>query len=117
MRTPVRTSLIRPSGGAQATAQKIRYSTELGGGALMDMGWYPLNCVRALVPTGREALPVVEFAQAQKWPLDEEIDEGMKARLRFGRIEAEIICSYVGDGSDGFVTRTRPGSASPLIAS
>merc|ERR1712176_1046155 len=65
---------------------------------------------------GRE-VPEVERAEAQKWVHDLEIDEGMKAWLRFPKAEAtgEILCSYAGDGSDGFVHPTGPGTSSPPI--
>jgi predicted dehydrogenase len=73
---------------------------------------YALNVVRTLM--GREA-PEVVSAEAQKWAHDLEIDEGMKASLRFsGGRTGEILCSYAGDGSDGFVQPTAAGSARPL---
>jgi predicted amidohydrolase len=58
-------------------------------------------------------VPIVESATAQLWAHDIRIDEGMKARLRFceGRVEGEIVTSYVGNGSDGFLTPTAPGSS------
>ena len=63
---------------------------------------------------GHEA-PEVVSAEAQKWAHDLEIDEGMKASLRFsGGRTGEILCSYAGDGSDGFVQPTAAGSARPL---
>ena len=71
----------QPLRDTEATMQKIRYSSELAGGSMMDQGWYALNCVRTLM--GRQ-LPEVVSATAQKWPFDEEIDEGMKASLQFG---------------------------------
>ena len=85
----------QPLRDTEATMQKIRYSSELAGGSMMDQGWYALNCVRTLMDQGWYALncvrtlmdrqlPEVVSATAQKWPFDEAIDEGMKASLQFG---------------------------------
>ena len=72
---------------------------------------YALNVVRTLM--GRE-VPEVVSAEAQKWPHNLEIDEGMKAHLLFSdNRTGEILCSYAGDGSDGFVQPTAAGSARP----
>mmetsp|Transcript_93992 Transcript_93992/g.303581 ORF Transcript_93992/g.303581 Transcript_93992/m.303581 type:complete len:388 (-) Transcript_93992:15-1178(-) len=90
----------------------IRYDTGLAGGCMMDCGWYVLSCIRTLV-NGEE--PEVEWAQAQRWAHNGEIDEGMKAGLSFPRsgVTGTAVCSYVGDGSDGFVQKTWPGSSAP----
>eukprot|EP00747_Dinoflagellata_sp_TGD_P184952 gnl/TRDRNA2_/TRDRNA2_41113_c0_seq1.p1 gnl/TRDRNA2_/TRDRNA2_41113_c0~~gnl/TRDRNA2_/TRDRNA2_41113_c0_seq1.p1 ORF type:complete len:397 (-),score=86.27 gnl/TRDRNA2_/TRDRNA2_41113_c0_seq1:49-1239(-) len=98
-------------GGTPKETDKIRFDAGLAGGCCMDCGWYALNVVRVLM--GRQ-VPSVEWAQAQKWKHNPEIDEGMKARLRFpSGATGEILCSYAGDGSDGFVAKTAPGSSGP----
>lgn len=87
----------------------IRYDSSLAGGAMMDLGWYALSCLRVLM--GGQ-VPEVLWAQAQRWTDDAEIDEGMRAGLRFaGGIEGEIACSYAAGGSDGFMSPTAPGSS------
>lgn len=90
----------------------IRYDAGLAGGCLMDCGWYALSCTRALV--GGE-VPEVEWAEAQRWPHDPQIDEGMKAGLTFKTAGASgtILCSYCVGAADGFAPRTIPGTSSP----
>jgi predicted dehydrogenase len=78
---------------------------------MMDCGWYALNAVRTLMD---RQVPEIISADAQKWSYDEEIDEGMKAELRFADgVTGSILCSYAGDNSDGFVAPTAAGSARP----
>ena len=50
-------------------------------------------------PCGQQVPDVVE-AEAQAWPHDDEIDEGMKATLDFpnGAV-GTVLCSYAGDGA------------------
>ena len=47
---------------------------------MMDCGWYALNVIRVLM--GHQ-VPDVTSAEAQIWPHDSEIDEGMKATFDF----------------------------------
>jgi len=91
----------------------IRYDAGLAGGCMMDCGWYALNCIRALAG-GREE-PEIEWAEAQRWSHDPEIDEGMKAGLRFkaAGVSGELLCSYCAGSPDGFAQRTAPGTSSP----
>ncbi len=72
----------------KATPGELRYEAALGGGALMDLGCYPLHWVRMVA--GNE--PEVIAAEAN-WH-DSGVDDAMKATLRFGGgIEATIRSS------------------------
>ena len=78
---------------------------------MMDCGWYALNAVRTLMD---RQVPEIISAEAQQWSYDTEIDEGMKAEMLFANgVTGSILCSYAGDGSDGFVEPTAAGSARP----
>ena len=54
------------------------------------------TCCQSLLPQ----VPDVVEAEAQAWPHDDEIDEGMKATLDFpnGAV-GTVLCSYAGDGA------------------
>jgi predicted dehydrogenase len=66
----------------------IRYRYELGGGALMDAGCYPVNVVRYLA----SAEPEVVSAQAKL--RSETVDRAMRADLRFPNgVIARVKCS------------------------
>ena len=69
------------------SARNIRFQYELGGGALMDCGCYPVSLVRFLA--GAE--PQVEQAEARIF--SPQVDRGMSADLSFedGRT-ARVIC-------------------------
>jgi predicted dehydrogenase len=72
-------------------AGEFRWDASLGGGALMDLGCYPLQWVR--VATGEE--PVVESASMRR---QNGVDVATEARLRFpGGALAKIACSMDGD--------------------
>ena len=72
----------------KAAPGELRYDPALGGGALMDLGCYPLHWVRTVA--GSE--PEVIAAEAS-WH-DSGVDESMRATLRFGGgIEAVIHSS------------------------
>lgn len=72
----------------QPNFRNIRYRYELGGGALMDAGCYPVNVVRFLV--GAE--PEVVHARAKR--RDARIDRAIQADLRFpGDVLGRITCS------------------------
>jgi len=78
---------------------QIRYQAELAGGTMMDMGCYALNCVHVLL---NRQVPQVLSASAQKWPEDEEIDDGMTGHYLFPRgIKATTRCSFVADPVSG----------------
>ena len=68
------------AGATPAGSDSIRYDSGLAGGCMMDCGWYALNVIRVLM--GRQ-VPDVVSAEAQVWPHDSEIDEGMKAVFDF----------------------------------
>ncbi len=93
----------------------IRYDLSLGGGAMMDLGCYPLQWVRHVA--GGE--PTVTGATAQQDP--QGIDVSLTAELRFdhrGGLPAEIHCSMAAEGDltfaltaegrDGTVVVTNP---------
>jgi predicted dehydrogenase len=65
----------------------IRHVPELGGGALMDLGCYPVHWVRAFM--GDE--PTVESASYLPGPAG--ADETIDARLRFGEVEVSLHAS------------------------
>jgi predicted dehydrogenase len=73
--------------GIPKTPGELRWSAELGGGALMDLGCYPLHALRSLI--GAE--PEIVSAKAQ---FDDGVDAEMSAELRFpGGVEASLACS------------------------
>ena len=70
----------------------IRYDLALGGGALMDLGCYPVHWIRTVM--GEE--PVVESAQARQGP--PAVDVELTGQLRFpGGARASVRCSMDGD--------------------
>jgi predicted dehydrogenase len=71
---------------------ELRWSASQGGGAIMDLGCYPLHALRTLLA----AEPEVVAAQID-WV--EGVDSETRAQLRFPGVEAEIACS---------MTRPRP---------
>ena len=69
------------------TADELRWRAEQGGGAMMDLGCYPLHALRTLI--GAE--PEVVGAEAV---FEAGVDTTMSARLAFpGDLEAELACS------------------------
>lgn len=67
----------------------LRWRADQAGGALMDLGCYPLHILRTLV--GEE--PRVEAAEGV---FDSGVDAAMRARLAFpGGVRAEIACSMI----------------------
>lgn len=96
--------------------ENIRFSAELGGGALMDVGCYCVNVARTLA--GREPVEAQAFAQWTSAGLQERgthekgVDERMAGTLRFDDgLIAQFDCaltmerreSYTVAGSDGFL--------------
>ncbi|GBE87442.1 Probable D-xylose 1-dehydrogenase (NADP(+)) [Sparassis crispa] len=64
----------------------IRYDFSLGGGMLMDMGPYPINCLRFLASSN----PTVESAESIN--LSDTIDRRVEAHLTFpGAVTATVI--------------------------
>jgi predicted dehydrogenase len=73
------------------TSDDIRFVYELGGGALMDLGCYPLQWVRFLAGE-----PEVVRARAELGP--PKVDIAMTADLRFaGGVTAQVRCSMQRD--------------------
>lgn len=69
------------------TPNELRWRAEMGGGAMMDLGCYPLHALRTLI--GAE--PHIEGAVAV---FEHGVDAEMKAQLRFvGDVEAELTCA------------------------
>lgn len=90
----------------------IRYQVELGGGALMDLGCYPLNWVRYLLGPD----PTVESATAVEQPA--EVDQSLAATLRFPRFpdaRVDISCSMAPE-ADLTAKVEVVGSAGRLVA-
>lgn len=70
------------------TATELRWQAALGGGALMDLGCYPLHALRSLLVCE----PVVRRADAR---FVDGVDAEMRAELDFGGAPAVIACSMV----------------------
>ena len=77
-------------------AGEFRYAPELGGGALMDLGCYPVHWVRTLV--GEE--PVVGSAHASRQ--GEQIDVAMQAELRFPGGETATVSSSMASSAPAY---------------
>ena len=69
----------------------IRFDYSLGGGALMDLGCYPISSLRFLM----RAEPEIESAHAEEDPPGIDID--IETKLRFGALPATIRCSMRAD--------------------
>ena len=66
---------------------ELRWSAELGGGALMDLGCYPLHALRTLIGAEPEIV-------SAKGEFVDGVDGEMSAELRFpGGVEASLACS------------------------
>jgi len=82
------------------TADEFRWNAGLGGGALMDLGCYPLQWVR--VVTGEE--PAVEHAAMR---IVDGVDAETSAMLRFpGGANATVACRMDGDAFAAFLNVT-----------
>ncbi|HEX7760243.1 MAG TPA: Gfo/Idh/MocA family oxidoreductase [Caulobacteraceae bacterium] len=68
------------------TPDELRWRADLGGGGLMDLGFYPIHALRTLM--GAE--PVVISAHGT---FEDGIDSSMSARLRFGETPATVACA------------------------
>jgi predicted dehydrogenase len=71
------------------TETELRWRRDLGGGALMDLGCYPLHALRSLLT----AEPVVEHASARFEP--DGVDAELEVKLSFGDVSARIACSMI----------------------
>jgi predicted dehydrogenase len=73
------------------TPGELRWSREQGGGALMDLGTYPLHALRTLL--GEE--PTVESATAR---FEDGVDAELSGRLAFpSGARAQIACSMIAE--------------------
>jgi predicted dehydrogenase len=91
------------------TADEFRWNASLGGGALMDLGCYPLQWVR--VATGEE--PVVEQASMR---LVDGVDAETSAVLRFpGGAMATVACRMDGDAFVALLNVTGEGGAIKVL--
>ncbi|HEX4740761.1 MAG TPA: Gfo/Idh/MocA family oxidoreductase [Caulobacteraceae bacterium] len=73
------------------TPGELRWSREQGGGALMDLGTYPLHALRTLL--GEE--PAIESAEAR---FEDGVDAELSGRLAFpSGARAEIACSMLAE--------------------
>ena len=91
------------------TPGELRWIASLGGGALMDLGVYPVHALRTLI--GAE--PEITGAKGR---FIDGVDAEMSASLRFPKgIEAEIHCSMVAkEASLNSITLTLTGEAGSL---
>ena len=75
----------------------FRHEVDVGGGALMDLGCYPVHWVRAVMGTE----PAVLSASAVQE--SDGVDVAMTATLEFpGQVKAEVSCSMQADLRTGF---------------
>jgi len=83
------------------SADDIRYNFKLGGGAMMDMGVYPLSYVRALAGSDPEIVSAKPTHAA-----DPQVDSGMTAELAFpGGAKGSIECNFALPKTLGAVPR------------
>ncbi|KAG2065300.1 NAD(P)-binding protein [Suillus decipiens] len=87
----------------------IRMNYDLGGGAMMDCGCYPLNCVRYLTSSNPSA---VISATAIRDTRDPRIDTGTTANLTFASlrpgaepVRSTIKCDFANPPRCGFIPR------------
>jgi predicted dehydrogenase len=73
------------------SAEELRWRADLGGGAQMDLGFYPLHALRTLL----DAEPKVVSAKAD---FVDGVDASMSAELDFDGVPAHIECSMVSAG-------------------
>ena len=90
---------------------EIRYKPELGGGAMMDLGCYPVHWVRSVMRTE----PAVISASATRH--ESGVDTSMRAELEFpGGVLATVECSMSEDLPEGLdVDLEVDGDAGKLI--
>jgi len=84
-------------------AGELRHTPEVGGGALMDLGCYPVHWVRTVM--GQEPAVISAAAVQER----EGVDVTMQATLDFGGIPAEVSCSMatsLAPGLDAALTIT-----------
>lgn len=70
----------------------IRFDYNLGGGALMDMGPYPINCMRYISRSSAEVETAEVICRS------ENIDRRIETHMHFGELPATIITDSAMDG-------------------
>ncbi|KAG1812657.1 NAD(P)-binding protein [Suillus variegatus] len=102
----VNAALTLPKGMA-GNDDDIRMKYDLGGGAMMDCGCYPLSCVRYLASSNPTA---VISATAVRYPRDPRIDTGTTANLTFASskpgeepVRSTIRCDFAVPPRWGFI--------------
>ncbi len=73
------------------SADELRWRRDLGGGGLMDLGFYPIHCLRSL--TGAE--PAVISAEGV---FEDGVDSKMAARLSFDGVPGAVHCTMTAEG-------------------
>ena len=68
------------------TPEELRWRADLGGGGLMDLGFYPIHALRTLMGSEPEVLSATGT-------FEDGVDSSISARLRFGEAEATIACA------------------------
>ncbi len=86
---------------------ELRWIRPLGGGSLMDLGCYPLHALRTLL----KAEPQVLSAELD---VRHGVDAAMRARLRFGEVEAQVACSMVPENGGTYRRLTLEGDRARL---
>lgn len=97
---------------AQIRPPNIRYQYELGGGATMDLGCYPLNMLRHF----SGSIPQVRRARAQVGPpgidlymeADFDLPCGATARMRCSMASAKVSVFFAARGARGELSVTNP---------
>ena len=92
--------------GVYLKPDDIRYDFALGGGSLMDQGYYAINCLRFL--TSSEPTSVIS-ASSIPHPKDSRVDLGMTASLAFPNdIIGSVSTHMAVPPLFGFIPRTLP---------
>ncbi|KAF6764091.1 NAD(P)-binding protein [Ephemerocybe angulata] len=92
------------------SADDIRYNYSLGGGCLMDMGCYPMNCVRYLTSSNPASILDVshELFQPPNSPSDYASNVDKKTVASFAMpndVTAKITCNFEDPPRLGFIPR------------
>ncbi len=74
---------------------ELRHTHAVGGGALMDLGCYPVHWLRTVLQSEPEVLSAVAVQERDG------IDVSMQATLDFSGVPAEVRCSMAADLSAG----------------
>ncbi|OAX42135.1 NAD(P)-binding protein [Rhizopogon vinicolor AM-OR11-026] len=95
--------------GVLDSVNDIRMNYDLGGGAMMDCGCYPLSCVRYLASSNPSA---VTSATAVRYPKDPRIDIGTTADLTFPSstpggqpVRSTVKCTMSNSPRFGFIPK------------